>query len=76
MKAVPLLLLIVIGLASAGRSQTISKIEDPDSYVIYSIIFTPEPSEKRAKPRSLIIQDTTTDMWSSGDDDRDACLKP
>ena len=66
----------MIGLASAGRSQTPSTIEDADAYAIYSIVFTPEPSEKPAKPRRLIIQDKTVDMWSLGDEDRDACLKP
>jgi hypothetical protein len=76
MKAVPLLLLFVIGLASAGRSQTISKIEDPDAYAIYSIIFTPDADEKPAKPRRLIIQDKTVDYPNYSDDERDQCLAP
>jgi hypothetical protein len=76
MKAVPLLLILVIGLAAAGRSQTISKIDDPDAYAIYSMVFTPDADEKPAKPRRLIIQDKTEDYPSYGSEDRDNCLKP
>jgi len=65
----------MIGLASAGRPQTLAKVEDPEAYAVYSVVFTPEPSNKPAKHRRLIISSTTTDYPSYGDNP-DACLKP
>ena len=75
MRSVYLTVLILIGIASAGRSQTPPKVEDADAYAVYTVVFTPEPSEKPRKPRRVVIRAGTSD-YPRFSDDTDECLKP
>ena len=75
MRVVSLIVFVLIGFVWVGRGQTVAKVEDPDAYAVYSVVFTPEPGEKPAKPRRLIIRAETSD-YPRFSSEPDGCLEP
>ena len=75
MRVVSLIVFVLIGFVWVGRAQTAAKVEDPDAYAVYSVVFTPEPDEKPAKQRRLIIRAGTSD-YPRYSNEPDECLKP
>ena len=75
MRVVSLIVFVLIGFVWVGRAQTAAKVEDPDAYAVYSVVFTPEPGEKAAKPRRLIIRAETSD-YPRFSSEPDGCLEP
>src|SRR6476659_5543332 len=75
MRAVSLIVFVLIGFVWVGRAQTAAKVEDPDAYAVYTVVFTPEAGEKPAKPRRVIIRAGTSD-YPRYSNEPDECLKP
>jgi hypothetical protein len=75
MKRILIMVFVLVGFALAGRGQTLPKVEDLDAYAVYAVVFSPEPDEKPAKPRRIVIRAGTSD-YPRMTDEPDECLKP